>query len=97
VARHAVACLRTVSLGFITFGFGMTLASALNGAGDTWTPTWINVGCFWCFEIPLAYVLAIPLGWGPLGVYVAITIAFVVHSAVLILVFRRGTWKMKTV
>ena len=70
VARHAVACLRTVSVGFMTFGFGMTLASALNGAGDTWTPTWINIGCFWCFEIPLAYVLAIPLGWGPLGVYV---------------------------
>ena len=65
--RHAVACLRTVSLGFMAYGFGMTLASALNGAGDTWTPTWINIGCFWCFEIPLAYVLAIPLGLGPAG------------------------------
>ena len=97
VARHAVACLRTVSVGFITFGFGMTLASALNGAGDTWTPTWINVGCFWCFEIPLAYLLAIPLGWGPLGVYVAITVAFVVHSTVLVLVFRQGWWKHKRV
>ena len=74
VARHAVACLRTVSVGFMIFGFGMTLSSALNGAGDTWTPTWINIGCFWCFEIPLAYVLAIPLGWGPVGVYAAITI-----------------------
>ena len=97
VARHAVACLRTVSVGFMTFGFGMTLSSALNGAGDTWTPTWINIGCFWCFEIPLAYVLAIPIGWGPLGVYYAITIAFTLHAGVSVLVFRRGRWKTRRV
>jgi putative MATE family efflux protein len=93
VARHAVACLRTVSLGFMTFGFGMTLASALNGAGDTWTPTWINIGCFWSFEIPLAYVLAVTLGWGPPGVYAAISVAFTLHALVNVLVFRRGRWK----
>jgi putative MATE family efflux protein len=97
VARHAVACLRTVSLGFILFGLGMTLSAALNGAGDTWTPTWINIGCFWCIEIPLAYALAVPLGWGPLGVYTAITIAFVLHAAVSVMVFRRGGWKTRRV
>ncbi|MGE0360965.1 MAG: MATE family efflux transporter [Vicinamibacterales bacterium] len=97
VARHAVACLRTVSLGFILFGLGMTLSSALNGAGDTWTPTWINIGCFWGVEIPLAYALAVPLGWGPLGVYAAITIAFVLHALVSVMVFRRGGWKTRRV
>ena len=54
VARHGVACLRTLSFGFILFGLGMTLSSALNGAGETWMPTWIDIGRFWCFEIPLA-------------------------------------------
>ena len=64
VARHGVACLRTVSVGFLFYGFGMTLSSALNGAGDTWMPTWINIGCFWCFELPLAWLLARPAGLG---------------------------------
>ena len=97
VARHALACLRTVSVGFMAFGFGMTLTSALNGAGDTWTPTWINLALFWCFEIPLAYVLARPLGVGPVGVYYAITIAFTLHALVSVVVFRRGAWKTRTV
>jgi putative MATE family efflux protein len=97
VAQYAVTCLRTVSLAFMTFGFGMTLTSALNGAGDTWTPTWINLACFWCLEIPLAYGLALPLGWGPMGVYVAIGVAFTAHALVSFVVFRRGAWKTRSV
>jgi putative MATE family efflux protein len=97
VARHAVACLRTVSVAFMAFGFGMTLTSALNGAGDTWTPTWINLGAFWCFEIPLAYALARSLGVGPVGVYYAITAAFTLHALVSMVVFRRGKWKTRRV
>ncbi len=97
VARHAVACLRTVGVGFMAFGFGMTLTSALNGAGDTWTPTWINLALFWCFELPLAYVLARVVGVGPVGVYYAITIAFTLHALVSSIVFRRGRWKTRKV
>jgi putative MATE family efflux protein len=97
VAQHAVECLRTVSVAFMSFGFGMTLTSALNGAGDTWTPTWINLGLFWCFEIPLAYVLARPLGVGPIGVYYAITAAFTLHAIVSSLVFRQGRWRTRQV
>jgi putative MATE family efflux protein len=97
VARHAVTCLRSVSVAFVAFGFGMTLTSALNGAGDTWTPTWINLACFWSLEIPLAYVLARPLGWGPMGVYAAIGVAFTVHALISLVVFRRGRWKARTV
>jgi Na+-driven multidrug efflux pump len=97
VARHAVNCLRTVSVAFMAFGFGMTLSSALNGAGDTWTPTWINLGAFWCFEIPLAYVLALPIGWGPSGVYYAIAAAFTLHMIASAVVFKRGRWKERKV
>jgi putative MATE family efflux protein len=97
VAQHAVTCLRTVSLAFMVFGFGLTLTSAINGAGDTWTPTWINLACFWSFELPLAYVLALPFGWGPIGVYVAIGVAFLAHAAISLVVFRRGGWKTRTV
>lgn len=97
VAAGAVACLRIVSLGFLFFAFGMVLTQAFNGAGDAWTPTWINIGCFWVWQIPLAYVLAINLGMGPTGVYWAVTIAFSTLAAVSAVIFRRGRWKLKQV
>ncbi|MGE0811797.1 MAG: MATE family efflux transporter [Vicinamibacterales bacterium] len=97
VSVHAIECLRTVGLGFALFAVGMTLSSALNGAGDTWTPTWINLGCFWCLEIPLAFALARPLGWEAEGVYVAITAAFTLHALVCTAVFRRGGWAARRV
>ena len=58
---------------------------------------WINLACFWSFELPLAYVLALRAGWGPLGVYLAIGAAFVAHAAVSVVVFRRGRWKTRSV
>jgi putative MATE family efflux protein len=97
VAAYAVACLRTVSYGFIFYAYGMVLTSALNGAGDTWTPTWINLGCFWCWELPLAYVLANFAGLGPQGVFWAATISFSTLAFVSAAVFSRGKWKRKVV
>ncbi len=93
IARHAVYCLRIVSLGFVFYAYGMVLTQSFNGAGDTWTPTWINLGCFWLWEIPLAGVLAIYLGLGPPGVYLAVTIAFSTLAVVSAWIFRRGRWK----
>ena len=97
IAQHAVNCLRIVSCGFVFYAYGMVLTQSFNGAGDTWTPTWINLGCFWLWEIPLAGVLALYLGFGPPGVYVAITIAFSTLAVVSAIIFRRGRWKMKRV
>jgi Na+-driven multidrug efflux pump len=73
------------------------LTQAFNGAGDTWTPTWINFACFWVWQIPLAWWLAIGLGWGPRGVYAAITIAFSTLAVMSAFVFRQGGWKTKAV
>lgn len=97
VAGYAITCLRIVSVGFVFFAFGMVLTQAFNGAGDVWTPTWLNLGCFWFFQIPLAYVLALYLGWGPQGVYWAMTLAFSASGLVSAWMFRRGTWKTSTV
>ena len=97
VASHAVSCLRIVSLGFVFYAYGMVLTQSFNGAGDTWTPTIINLFVFWLWELPLAYVLAIVLGIGPRGVFLAITIAFSTLAVVSALVFRRGNWKAKAV
>lgn len=90
---HAVHGLRIIATGFFFYGYGMVLSQAFNGAGDAWTPTWLNVGCYWALEIPLAWVLAHTLGWGPDGVFVAMTVAFSVSAVVAAVLFRRGRWK----
>lgn len=95
VARYATACLRIVSLGFPLYAYGMVLTSAFNGAGDTWTPTWLNLFCFWLWEIPLAWLLSRQLGMGPRGVFVAMTLAFSTLAVVSALLFRRGRWKTR--
>jgi putative MATE family efflux protein len=87
------ACLRIVAAGFPFYAFGMVITQAFNGAGDTWTPTVINVVVFWLWEIPLAYVLAVPAGWGVNGVFMAMLIAFSTLAVVSTLIFRRGRWK----
>jgi Na+-driven multidrug efflux pump len=93
VARTATIALRIMSSGFLFYAYGGVLTSAFNGAGDTWTPTWINLGVFWLWEIPLAWALAHPLGMGPVGAFIAVTVAFSSLAVVSALVFRRGKWK----
>ena len=97
IVPYGVACLRYVSYGFLFYAYGMVLTQAFNGAGDTWTPTWLNLFVFWLWEIPLAYVLAKVLGWGPRGVFFAITVAFSTLAVASALLFRRGRWKLKKV
>ena len=97
VAQYGVDCLRIVAYGFLFYAYGMVLGQSFNGAGDTWTPTIINLFVFWVWEIPLAYILGVKLGWGPRGVFIAMTIAFSTLALVSGVVFRQGKWKRKTV
>ncbi len=97
VAGYAIDCLRLVAMGFVFYAYGMVLTQAFNGAGDTWTPTLINLACFWAFEIPLAWFLAFTVGMGPHGVFVAITVAYTSIAVVSAVLFRRGRWKLKHV
>jgi Na+-driven multidrug efflux pump len=97
VAAIAVQALRIISAGFLFYAYGMVLTAAFNGAGDTFTPTMLNLGVFWLFEIPLAYALARPLSLGPKGVFIAVAVAFSVLALLSALLFRRGTWKSRKV
>ena len=94
IAAH---CLRIVAIGFPLYAFGMVISQSFNGAGDTWTPTWLNFLCFWVVEIPLAWLLARPLGMGPTGVFAAITVAFSLLAVTSTVLFRRGRWKGRRV
>ncbi len=97
VADYGVHCLRIVALGFPLYAYGMVLTQSFNGAGDTWTPTWLNLICFWVFEIPLAWALAGPGGLGPTGVFWAMMAAFSLLAVASAAVFRRGGWKTRVV
>jgi putative MATE family efflux protein len=96
-SAYAVRCLRTVSAGFFFYAYGMVLTQSFNGAGDTWTPTLLNLVCFWLWEIPLAWALSHGLDLGPSGVFAAITIAFSTLAVASGLLFRRGRWKLASV
>jgi Na+-driven multidrug efflux pump len=93
VINVSVRALRIVSLGYIFYGVGMVMMNAFNGAGDSRTPTWINLFGFWAFQIPLAYWLAVILEMGPTGVFIAIVTAETAISIAGVILFRRGRWK----
>lgn len=93
VRRVGVQALRILSAGFIFYGVGMVMINAFNGAGDTWTPTWVNLVCFWMIQVPLAYMLAIHFAWGPSGVFIAVPVAETVVAIVAFILFRRGKWQ----
>jgi len=97
ILPYGVDCLRIVSFGFLFYAYGMVMEQAFNGAGDTWTPTFLNLACFWAWEIPLAWALAGPFGLGPRGVFIAITVGFSTLAVAGIVLFRRGRWKQKRV
>jgi len=86
--------LKILSTGYIFAGFSMVFGQAFNGAGDTATPAWVNFLCYWCWQLPLGYTLARPLGIGVEGVYAAVVISGATWAVVGYILFRRGKWKL---
>ena len=97
VIGYGVRCLRIVATGFPFYGYGMVLTQSFNGAGDTRTPTLIHLVSLWMLEIPLAWVLARPLGFGPTGVFIAVSVAFSALAVLSATMFKQGRWKTKRV
>ncbi len=90
-------CLQYISFGILAYALGMIMVQAFNGAGDTTTPMFINIVCFWIIEIPLAYLLAIKFGYKEKGVYISIIVAEMFMTILGIIFFKRGRWKLKQV
>jgi len=93
IVLHAAQCLQLVSIGYIFYAYGMVLSQSFNGAGDTRTPTLINLVGFWMFQVPMAWILAVNYNLGPAGVFWAIAIAESCVAVAAIVIFRKGWWK----
>ncbi len=93
IVMHGVEALRIIGSAFVFYGVGMVMVQALNGAGDTRTPTGIHLVCFWLFQIPLAYLLAKVLQWNATGSYVAIPLAETLIALLAWYYFKKGSWK----
>ena len=97
VAEIAIFGLRTMAIGFPFFAFGMTLTQSFNGAGDTSTPTRINIGVFWLFEIPIAWTLATLTDMKSHAIFVSVLLAYTALAVVSTVLFRCGTWRQRAV
>jgi len=93
VHRYGKLALQTIATGYIFYGMGMVMIQALNGAGDTKMPTWINFIGFWLFQIPLAYLLAKGFDLGPMGAFIAIPVAETAIAIASYIIFKKGKWK----
>jgi len=97
VADVASFGLRTIAVGFPAFAFGMVLTQSFNGAGDTVTPTWINIGVFWLFETPVAWALSTHSSFQWRAIFGSVLAAYTALAIVSAVLFRRGRWRTKSV
>jgi putative MATE family efflux protein len=93
VVAYGKLALQIIGSGFVFYGIGMVLMQALNGSGDTRTPTVINFVCFWLFQVPLAYVLAITFDLKSTGAIIAIPVAETIIALLAWYYFKKGKWK----
>jgi putative MATE family efflux protein len=95
VRALAAQCLRIISVGNISYAWSLAFLQAFNGAGDTKTPSIMSFFCYWCFQFPAAWALAMVLGFGPRGVFMAIPAAETAMTISALILFRGGKWKHK--
>lgn len=93
VLRWGTNCLRILGIGYPAYAVGMIMIQAFNGAGDTVTPSLLNLFCFWMIQIPGAWALAHHAGLGPDGVFWAIVVSETILTCLSAMMFRRGRWQ----
>jgi putative MATE family efflux protein len=97
VASASISCLSIFGLAFLGWAWGIVMLQAFNGAGDTVTPTLVNLFAFWIFQLPLAYLLGIHFGMGLKGAFSAVPVADSIFALLGFYMFRRGAWKLQRI
>jgi putative MATE family efflux protein len=97
VIPFGVDCLRIICYGNLAYAYGMVMVQSFNGAGDTFTPTMVNIFGYWMLQIPLAYALAYGTALGAKGVFASIPIAETAIAITSVILFRRGRWKLNRI
>jgi putative MATE family efflux protein len=95
VLAFGTQSLWIISLAFPLYAAGMCFEGAFNGSGDTWTPARLNFLCLWLGQIPIAWVLAKSLSWGPIGAVISVPAAYSMLAVWSFFLFRRGRWKLQ--
>jgi len=85
--------VRILSYSYFVYGWWMVSVQAFNGAGDTKTPTRINLVFFWLIQIPLSYLLAITLNWQHSGVFWGVFVSETLVGLFTLWLFKKGKWK----
>ena len=93
VIKLGTIALIWISSGYIFFGYGMVVSQAFNGAGDTRTPTILNLIGYWLIQIPLSWILAVWFEMGMVGIYVTTVVVSIVVVVLSVILFRKGNWK----
>jgi len=93
IIRYGILTLRWFGSANIFYGISMVMMQALNGSGDTRTPTIINFFCFWVFQIPLAYILAYNFHLKATGAFIAVPVAETMIALIAWYYFNKGKWK----
>lgn len=93
VISYGKLALQIICVGYVFFAYGMVMAQSFNGAGDTRTPTYINLVSHWLIQIPLAYLLSVVFELGPTGTFIAVAFAFSLHAVISVIIFKKGKWK----
>jgi putative MATE family efflux protein len=93
----ASKALQITSYGLVAYAMGMVMSQAFNGAGDTTTPTILNFIGFWIVEIPMAAMMAFYFNFGYQSIFYSIFVSETILAIMSIILFRRGTWKLREV
>lgn len=94
VIREGADYLKIIGVSEIFMGAEIVLLQSFGGAGYTLIPTLISVPLT-VARLPLAYFLAIYLGYGPSGIWWAVAMTSLVKGTTLGVLFKLGLWKRK--
>lgn len=90
---------RQVLLVEIFLGIGRALnivmVKALIAVGDVKTPVTVNVVSSWIFAVAGGYFLGIGLGWGIVGMWIAMCVDEWLRAGFLVITFARGGWRRR--